>query len=559
MEQSQTRSSTRSTKGKTPERYGHTKTALIAATLWSDVAETTVPCTFEEAINHPHYETEWRQAIDEEYRSLTKNGVWELVELPRGANLVTNKWVFAIKHNANGDIIRFKARLVARGFSQTYGLDYFDTYAPVAKLTTYRTIFALAALEQWEVHGMDVITAFLLGSLKEDIYMAQPKGFEKGKLVCKLQKSLYGLKQAARIWNDKLHAFLIKIGFKRSTADYCLYINAEMGIMIVTWVDDLLVVGKGSEIASVKVMLMKEFEMKDLGPIQYFLGMKISCDSSNGSITINQANYVQQILERFGMAASKAVPTPITQGTRLVSMNVDEPAESEEYQAIIGSVMYLMLCTRPDLTYSIQQLSQFCSEPSEIHLQTAKRVLRYMQGTATLGPKYTKDNDEAMKGYSDSDYAAGEGRKSISGYVFTLGGSPVSWQAKKQSTVAQSTVESEFNALTQAVKEAIWLQRLLKDLGMSKYAPKTIYCDNQGAISLAKNPTQHAKTKHMDVQLEFVRDHVEKGTVTVEYCPTDVMPADLMTKALGKERHRKLIAMLGLEETATAASRVGVS
>lgn len=215
---------------------------------------------------------------------------------------------------------------------------------------------------------------------------------------------------------------------------------------------------------------------------------------------------------------------------------------------MVGSVMYAMLCTRPDLSYEIQQLSQFNSNPTNTHFQAAKRVFRYLYGTQTTGVTY-KHNDgiiERIHGYCDADYAMDGNRKSISGFVFILAGSPISWQAKKQTTVAQSIVEAEYAAMAHAAKEMIWLQYLLRDLGMSKYAPMILYCDNQGAISLAKNPTHHAKTKHVDVQLHFIRDHIEKGTIKVEYCPTDDMLADLMTKGLARDRHAKLLMMMGM-------------
>jgi transposase InsO family protein len=527
-------------------------------TMWNESAAIE-PQNYEDAVNHPLYGKEWTAAIQEEYDSLMKNGAWELVDLPRGKNIVSCKWVFKAKQDANGNVVRFKARLVARGFSQAYGIDYFDTFAPVAKLTTYRVIFALAALEQWEIHGMDVITAYLLGKLNEEIYMMQPEGFVrmgmKRNMVCRLLRSLYGLKQAARVWNLKIHAFLVKIGFVRSSADPCLYIDVKRHLYITIWVDDLLIVGKnGTDIAKVKAQLSGEFKMKDLGKLEHFLGMRIS--RHDGGISIDQNGYIHQILERFRMEASKAVSTPIAAGSRLLSANHDgEPAATpsttdiKQYQAMIGSLMYAMLCTRPDLSYAIQQLSQFNSNPTNAHFQAAKRVFRYLQGTQTMGLVYSKHNDDItqrIQCYCDADYAADGDRKSISGSLFTLAGSPISYQAKKQTTVAHSTVESEYAAMAHAAKEMIWLQYLLRDLGMSKYAPTTLFCDNQGAISLAKNPTHHAKTKHVDVQLHFIRDHIEKGTINVEYCPTEDMLADLMTKGLARERHEKLLIRMGM-------------
>jgi len=449
--------------------------------------------------------------------------------------------------------VRFKARLVARRFTQAYGVDYLETYSPVAKLTTYRIIFALAALEQWEIHGMDVITAFLLGKLNEEIFMMQLEGFEiqgmKMKMVCRLLRSLYGLKQASRVWNIQLHEFLIKIGFRRSNADTCLYVN-DLNIVIAIWVDDILIAGKSAvNIAKVKKQLAGEFSMKDLG-------MRVT-RTPDGDISIDQTTYINDILTRFGMEDSKAVSTPLATGTKLTKDDANSARNEIQplYQSIVGSLMYAMLCTRPDIAYTVQQLSQFASDPAQVYLQAAKRALRYLQGTQDLHLMYQHDNGGTgtIQSYSDADFAAGEDRKSISGYIFMLAGSPISWQAKKQSTIALLTAEAEYAALTQAAKEVIWLQNLLIDLGMSKYAPKIINVDNQGTIALAENPIHHARTKHLDVQLQFVRNSIENGLIKLKYCPTDVMLADIMTKALAKEKHASMRRMIGMANTSASS------
>jgi hypothetical protein len=246
------------------------------------------------------------------------------------------------------------------------------------------------------------------------------------------------------------------------------------------------------------------------------------------------------------MESSKPASTPIAAGSRLTPNDSHaSTADIKQYQAMVGSLMYAMLCTRPDLAYAIQQLSQFNANPTNAHFQAAKRNFRYLHGSQTTGLTYCNDDiTKRIQAYSDADYAADGDRKSISGYLFLLAGAPISWQAKKQTTVAHSTVESEYAAMAHAAKEMIWLQYLLKDLGMSKYAPTILFGDNQGAISLAKNPTHHAKTKHVDVQLHFIRDHIEKGTIKVEYCPTEDMLADLMTKGLARDRHAKLLGLM---------------
>ena len=318
--------------------------------------------------------------------------------------------------------------------------------------------------------------------------------------------------------------------------------------------DDILIAGKDAQnIAKVKKQLGDQFNVKDLGLINHFLGMRLT-RPIDGGISIDQSTYVKDVLIRFGMEDSKAVSTPLATGTKLIK-NDAKPGKNEiqlVYQSIVGSLMYAMLCTRPDIAYTVQQLSQFASDPAQEHLQAAKRVLRYLQGTQDLHLTY-RDDRNTIQSYTDADFAADEDRKSISGYIFILAGSPIAWQAKKQTTIALSTAEAEYAALTQAAKEAIWLQNLLKDLGMSKYAPKIINVDNQGTIALAENPIHHARTKHLDIQLQFVRNSINNGTIKLRYCPTDAMLADIMTKALTKEKHATMRRIMGMKfDLATA-------
>ena len=279
--------------------------------------------------------------------------------------------------------------------------------------------------------------------------------------------------------------------------------------------------------------------------------------TADGSISIDQSTYVKDILARFGMENSTGVSTPLATGTKLIK-NANSARNDVQalYQSIVGSLMYAMLCTRPDIAYTVQQLSQFASNPAQVHLQAAKRVLRYLQGSQDLHLTYQRGNESTgtIQGYSDADFAAGEDRKSISGYIFILAGSPISWQAKKQSTIALSTAEAEYAAHMHAAKEAIWLQNLLKDLGMTKYAPKIINVDNQGTIALAENPIHHARTKHLDVQLQFVRNSIENGIIKLQYCPTDDMLADIMTKALAKDKHAAMRRSIGLLGNTTPCS-----
>ena len=497
------------------------------------------------------YGKQWEKAIREEYDSIIKNRTWTLVPRPANRNIVSCKWVFKHKLDENGRIIRWKARLVARGFTQVYGMDYLDTFAPVAKMASLRILFAVAAEEDLEIQQMDVITAFLGGNLEEEIFMEQPEGFMigNGDMVCLLGKSLYGLKQSARIWNIRIHRYLKAIGFTQSQSDHCVYINNTTGIILAMWVDDLIIFGKDmSTIDELKQQLRSEFEMKDLGDLKYFLGVHVTRNRQNRQLTIDQTTYIQMLLEKFDMQNCNAVSTPFAIGTKLKqASDGDILVDQREYQSIVGSLMYAMLCTRPDLAFAISQLSQFNSKPTSGHYAAAKHVLRYLKGTSNLTITYGKDI-MMLELYSDSDYASNEDRKSISGYIGMLCGGAISWQSKKQPTVALSTTEAEYMALVQATKESIWIQRLLRELGRTTEDHKVIYGDNQGSIALANNPQYHARTKHIDIQYHFIRECVENGQIQLEYCPTEDMIADGLTKALTKDKHWKLARKMGLEE-----------
>src|SRR5579859_4934380 len=510
------------------------------------------PATVKEAINHPTHGKQWEKAIRDEYESLIKNHTWDLVPRPRDRQIVTNKFAFRHKKDERARIVRLKARLVARGFSQIYGIDYLDTYAPVVKLASIRILLAIAAIHGLEIHQMDVVTAFLAGELEEEIYMEQPEGFMVGTkeddLVCRLRKSLYGLKQAPRIWNRKIRDFLESIGFEQTYSDPCVYINKTTGIIIAMWVDDLIIFGKDmASINDLKVQLNEEYEMKDLGELKYFLGIQVHRDRERKIIHINQSGYNRTILERYGMQNSKPASTPLSSGARLTKATATEVlADQKEYQSMVGSLMYAMLATRPDLAQTIQQISQFSQKPTKTHEKAAKHALRYLNGTINEGITYNGNLGMKLEFWSDANWGGEEGRESVSGFVFTLAGGAVTYSSKKQGSVALSSTESEYMAILHALKEQIWLLRLLSELGYGISNQNVIYCDNQSALALAHNPEHHARTKHIDIQYHFVRNCVEDGTTRLEYCPTEDMVADGLTKALGPERHRKLSKLMGM-------------
>jgi hypothetical protein len=511
------------------------------------------PATYSEALGSPDAE-QWEQAIAAELESLRKNNTWVLAELPHGRKPVTCKWVLRIKRNPDGTVAKYKARLCARGFTQTKGIDYQETFAPVAKFPSFRVVFALAAALDWELHHMDVKTAFLNGELEEEIYMEQPEGaVEPGKehLYCKLIKSLYGLKQSPRAWNQKLHQRLREMQFNRLEKDHSLYVWSEDEelVILATHVDDLIIASNSkTALAEFKEAMVQTFEMSDLGPVSFYLGMQVERDRARRELKLSQAHYVAEVLERFGMTECKPISTPMEVKTKLQKHEGQAGLEEvREYQRLVGSLMYLMVGTRPDIAFTVGALSRHLSNPGPEHWVVAKRVLRYLKGTANLCLTYSGGLEELV-GYTDADWASDLDRYSTSGYLFILGGGAVSWASKRQKSIALSSTEAEYMALALGAKEAVWLRQLLEELQFPPTGPTLINVDNQSCIKLTKNPELHQQTKHIDIRYHFTRQHVEEGTIKVEFCPTKQMAADFLTKSVCQAVHQNCASVAGLTQ-----------
>lgn len=490
---------------------------------------------------------QWKIAVNEEYSSLMKNNTWSLCKLPRGRKTVSCKWVFKLKQKANGEVDKYKARLVARGFTQSKGFDYNETYSPTAKLTTFRVLLAIAVQHDYYIHQMDVKCAFLNGHLNEEIYMNQPEGFENDTdMVCKLNKSLYGLKQASRMWNERFHKFMSKINFKRCLTDHCLYTKkTEAGVCyILLYVDDLLIVsGNMKLIKTIKLMLLKEFEMTDLNEANNFLGINIVRNNTN-KITMDQTNYFRKMLQKFGMSDCKGISTPIEVGLHLENNDVNNTNNKIPYRELIGCITYATLTTRPDLCAATNFFSRFQSCYDDTHFQHAKRMLRYIQDTKHLKMVYEKhDNAETLVGYADADFAGDKNdRKSTSGFVFKVYGNTISWSSKKQPTVSLSSTEAEYIALGGAICEGKWLRGLLHELDIDCNDATIIHEDNQSTMRVAEEPREHQRMKHIDVKYNFIRDSISNNEFKLKYIPTGDQTADIMTKGLGQTsfvKHRK--------------------
>lgn len=494
-------------------------------------------------------------AVEEEMDALWDGGVFELAWLPDGADLLPFQILCERKRNKIGKVYRRKGRGVACGNFQVPGRDFGEIYAPVVRRATLLATLAHAAAAGMIMHQLDIETAFLNGSLDEELYVRQPKGYERGNKnqVLRLRRAVYGLKQAARQWFLELVKLMDTMGMRQSLADPCLFMKDVDGkrLYLLIYVDDLLLLAEIQEhIDRMKETVMSAFKSRDMGVPDYFLGLHLDRPSPRGTITVSQRQYVKRLAERHGLADAKPALLPMTPGavpqdagTRLSQAGV------ERYQGLIGGLLYIATCTRPDVSYAVGKLARYAARPTEEHEMAALRVLRYLKGTARWGLRYT--GGQALVGYCDADYAGDlDSRRSTSGYAFLLHGAAVSWSSKLQQTVAMSTTEAEYIAAATAAREAIWLKLLMVDLEQTNDAVQ-MRSDNQSAIHLMHNPGGTARSKHIDVANHFVRDRVARGDLIVRYVGTKEMVADVLTKALPGALLEQCRLGLGMQEVTT--------
>lgn len=493
---------------------------------------------------------EWQDAMQHELQALEHNHTWTIVDLPPGKHSIGCRWVYKIKLRADGTIERYKARLVAKGYNQVEGIDFSDSFSPVAKAVTVRILLALAAQHNWLLHQFDVNNAFLHGYLDEVIYMDPPPGYHvpKGR-VCQLRRSLYGLKQASRQWNTELTRKLQLAGFHQSSHDHCLFTKGAgvTFIALLVYVDDLLVAGPSiSEVNKVKQCLHDAFSIKDLGEARFFLGLEIA--RSSKGMYINQRKYTLDLLSDTGLLGAKPTNTPMVKNQKFIINATTKLQDPERYRRLIGRLLYLCF-TRPDISYGTQQLSQYVHEPHQCHWDAALYILRYLKGNLALGLFYpiTHFSSTTVEAFCDADWAAcHDTRRSLTGYCIFLGNSLISWKTKKQTTVSRSSVEAEYPSLSSTVCELLWIDYLLQDLQQSPLKPIPMWCDNQAALHIMANPVFHERTKHLEIDCHLVRDQFKKGFVLPKYVSSAAQLADLFTKSLPGPRFSDLVCKLGL-------------
>ena len=511
-----------------------------------------IPNTYVQAMESRQAK-EWQTAINKEKQSLRKHNVFKRVPLnsvPKGEKILPLKYIF--KQKADG---RFKARAVVGGHLQEAGYDYGRTFAPVCRIGSVRMLLAIACEHGWPVYQMDVVVAFLNAYCDTDVYVANLPGEETKNatgetMVNKLERSLYGLSQSPSLWNDTLDESLTIFGWKRTQSDPCVYTygtGPKLTILEV-YVDDILISGADQDIvAQKKKELTDRFEMTDMGEVSRVLGIEVKRDYEEGTLAISQGPYVSTILERFGMQEANPVSTP-GYGAEL---SMDQPedqllgtADKKLFQQITGSLLYLSQCSRFDLSYAVHQLTRACSNPAQVHMTAAKHVLRYLRGTPDLPIVYKQERFRLI-GYTDASFGANpDNGKSTTGYLFFLGGALISFGSKTQSLTAQSTVESELQALSYGAKEAVYLSNFMTELGFKDFSSVPINSDSTGALNVAGNAMFSSRTKHIALRFFFIRELIKRKQITLHHKPSAEQLADCCTKHLPKHQFASILQQI---------------
>jgi transposase InsO family protein len=541
-------------------RHGETlleEIALSDLLLAADDRE--LPASASAAWAHPV----WRLAMRKEYDALISNGTWTLETLPQNRKVIKGKWVFRVKVNGSA-----KARYVVKGFTQKHGVDFDETYAPTAQRTSFKALVALAVADGLVLEQLDAASAFLKGDLQEELFVEQPAFFtlpspSGERLVCRLRKPLYGLKQSPRCWHTKLVSTLKSLGFQQLRSDSCVF-RLQVGSSVLyalSHVDDLAIAHNDHILSNrIKSQLRSSLEFATASTLEYFNGVQVSSDGTGGYY-LHQTRFAQEIVREFDEQLQSLRKTPMDPRTAPVPRRPDESLCAvgvHRYQAAVGSLLYL-LATRPDVQYSIGVAARFMSSPSSAHWELVQAIFRYISTTVNYGLHYPAGTGSALSVFSDADWAGDKSdRKSTSGFAVFIGGCLVSSSSAKQDAVSLSTCEAEFIAAARSCQELIWLRQFLAELTATPRAMGVpFFVDNKSAIDFSQNPIINSRSKHIDIKFYYLRDHVSDGVLDLFYCPTAEMVADVMTKPLPTTQFLDARRALGVKQVALVSGRQG--
>ncbi|CAI7748251.1 unnamed protein product [Closterium sp. NIES-53] len=519
----------------------HLVSTLLAPEGDPDALDIPTPRSYAEAIEGP-YSSQWQAAMDAEMASWKSTGTYVDEVPPPGANIVSGMWIFRVKRPPGSPPV-FKARYVARGFSQRQGVDYFQTSSPTPKMTTLRVLLHVAAQRDYELHSLDFSTAFLQGSPHEEIWLRRPPGFTGSfppGTQCSLRRPVYGLRQAPREWHDTLRTTLAALGFAPSTADPSLFLRTDTSLppfYVLVYVDDLVfATADTAGLAHVKSELQKRHTCTDLGELRSYLGLQITRDRAQRTITLTQSHMVQQVLQCFDFTYSSPQATPLSTRHSLSALPSDESVEpSGPYPELVGCLMYLMTCTRPDLAYPLSILARYVAPGRHRpeHMAATKRVLRYLCSTSGMGLVLGGRRLVVLTGHADASWADDQAtQQSSQGYTFSLGSGSVLWRSTRSSSVLSFSCEAEIYAGAMAAQELRWLTYLLTDLGEQPRSPPALYVDNKAMLALCQEHRLEHRTKHIALHYFLARELQQRGQLRLAYVATEANTADIFTKAL---------------------------
>ena len=493
----------------------------------------------------------WKAAVRRELQELHKLNAFTVARLPTGRKAVKHKWVFRRKRLANGKVERYKARIVAKGYTQVRGVDYHEVFASVIRPESVKLLLAIAQSKGLNVYQLDIGNAFLNAKLQEEVYLTIPEGFDmlvqdgvfpepQPGAVWLLLACLPGLHQSGREWQLEKGSTLLQAGFARSVYDPNVYFDETLTKYIGVYTDDDLVICPGDGAYNDIVTLLRtKYRVSDLGVVNYFLGVEFHC--SHEGIKLTQTKYVARLLDDEGFGECSIAKTPMVTGLCPQDVATSAPLdEHTKYRSLVGALLYVARWTRPDIAFAVSFCGRFCNKPTVLAMKAVKHILRYLKGTLSSGIYYPRDTTCTLHAYCDSDYANdASDRKSVSGYVFFLGTCIISWESKKQQVLATSTTEAEYISLFVASQEAMFLRGIVGELLNDAPQVALIRCDNNGALALAKNPVFHKRSKHIDVKYHAIRERVNNHCIQIARVDSGDNIADCLTKPLDGTSFRR--------------------